>query len=77
VDVQWPLRGLVSGEYGEKVPTPTPFADNGVAWRRRHEGREIRRRMANEVAAIEARTIIIMWRYRWPNGSCLAGRPEA
>jgi hypothetical protein len=32
--------------------------------RRRHEGREKRSRMANEVATIESRTIIMMWRYR-------------
>jgi hypothetical protein len=44
-----------------------------VAWRRRHEGREKRSRMMNEVAATEARTIIIVWRYRWPNGPCLVG----
>jgi hypothetical protein len=42
-----------------------------VAWRRKHEGRERRSRMTNEVATIEARTIIIVWRYRWPNGLCL------
>jgi hypothetical protein len=42
-----------------------------------HEKREKRSRMANEVAATEARTIIIVWRYRWPYGSCLVGRPEA
>jgi hypothetical protein len=45
--------------------------------RRRHEGREKRCRMANEVAATEARTIIIVRRYRWPNVSCLATRPGA
>jgi hypothetical protein len=39
--------------------------------------REKRSRMANEMVAIETRTIIIVWRYRWPNGSCLASRPEA
>jgi hypothetical protein len=33
--------------------------------------------MANEVAANEARTIIIVRRYRWPNEFCLEGRPEA
>jgi hypothetical protein len=38
-----------------------------VAWRWRHEGREKRSRMTNEVATIEARTIIIVRSYRWPN----------
>jgi hypothetical protein len=32
--------------------------------------------MTNEVVATEARTIIIVWRYRRPNGSCLASRPD-
>jgi hypothetical protein len=32
--------GLVSDKYGEKTPTPTPSAENGVGRRRRHEGRE-------------------------------------
>jgi hypothetical protein len=75
VDVQSPLRkpvsGLVSDEYREEAPAPTPSAENGVARRWRHEGREKRSRMANEVVATEAMTIIIVWRYRWPNGSCL------
>jgi hypothetical protein len=31
----------------------------------------------NEVGETEARTIIILRRYRWPNGSCLASQPEA
>jgi hypothetical protein len=30
----------------------------------------------NVVATIEARTIIIVRRYRWPIEPCLAGRPE-
>jgi hypothetical protein len=54
----------VSDEYGEVVQM----------WS--HEGREKRSRMANEVAAIEARTIIIVRRYRYPNELCLAGQPE-
>jgi hypothetical protein len=66
---------MVSDEYGEEASTPT--AENGVARRWRHEGREKRSRMANEVVATEARTIIIVRRYRWPNGSCLASRLEA
>jgi hypothetical protein len=37
---------------------------------------EKRSRMANKVVATAARTIIIMWRYRWPNELCLANRPE-
>jgi hypothetical protein len=44
-----------------------------VERRRRHEGREKISRMTNEVAVTETRTIIIVRRYRWPNGSCLAG----
>jgi hypothetical protein len=32
--------GLVSDEYGEEAPAPTPFAKNRVARRWRHEGRE-------------------------------------
>jgi hypothetical protein len=44
-----------------------PSAENGVQQRRRHEGREKRSRMANEVAPNEARTIIIVRGYRWPN----------
>jgi hypothetical protein len=42
-----------------------------VAQRRRYGGREKRSMLANKVAATEARTIIILWRYRWPNGPCL------
>jgi hypothetical protein len=63
MDVQSPLRGsvsrLVSDEYREEAPAPTLFAENGVARRRRHEGREKRSRMTNEVAATETRTIIM------------------
>jgi hypothetical protein len=33
--------------------------------------------MANEVVVTEVKTIIIVRRYRWSNGSCLAGRSEA
>jgi hypothetical protein len=51
--------------------------ENGVAWRRSHEGREKRSRMANEVATTEVRTIIIVWRYRWLNEPCLTGQPDA
>jgi hypothetical protein len=44
VDVQQPLREsvsrLLSDEYGEEAPAPTPSAENGVARRWRHEGRE-------------------------------------
>jgi Trm5-related predicted tRNA methylase len=36
-------------------------------------GEREKSRLTNEVA----RTIIIMRRYRWPNGLCLASRPEA
>jgi hypothetical protein len=63
--------------WGGGAYSPTPSAENGVARRRRHEVREKRSRMTNEVAATEARTIIIVRRYRWPNGSCLTGRAEA
>jgi hypothetical protein len=51
----------VSDEYGEDVHAPTPSAENGVVPRWRHEGREKRSRMTNEVVATEARTIIIVW----------------
>jgi hypothetical protein len=47
----------------------------GGRWR--HEGREKRSRMANEVVVTEIRTIIIVGRFRWPNGSCLASQSEA
>jgi hypothetical protein len=33
--------------------------------------------MANKVVATETKIIIIVRRYRWSNGSCLAGRSEA
>jgi hypothetical protein len=56
------------------LPHPLPR----MGW---HRGRDMRgeRRsmMANEVATTKARTIIIVLRYRWPNGSCLAGPSEA
>ena len=71
------MSGLVSDEYGEEAPAPTPSAENGVVQRRRYEGREKRSRMANEVATTEARTIIIVRRYRWPNESCLVVHPRA
>jgi hypothetical protein len=58
------VSGLVSNEYEEEAPTPTPSAENVVARRWRHEGREKKSRMANEVVATEARTIIIVRRYR-------------
>jgi hypothetical protein len=58
------VSGLVSDEYGEEAPAPTSSAENGVVQRRRHEGREKRSRMENEVATTEARTIIIVRRYR-------------
>jgi hypothetical protein len=81
VDVQQPLHesvsGLVLDEYVEETPAPTPSVENRVAQRWRHEGREKRSRMANEVVAIESRTIIIVWRYRWLNRSCLASWPKA
>jgi hypothetical protein len=68
---------LVSDEYGEEAPTPAPSTDNGVVRRWRLEGREKRSRMVNEVVATEARTIIIVRRYRWSNRPCLASRHEA
>jgi hypothetical protein len=34
------VSGLVSNEYGEEAHAPAPSAENGVAWRWRHEGRE-------------------------------------
>jgi hypothetical protein len=70
------VSGLVD-EYGDEAPAPTPSVENGVVRRWRHEGREKRSMMVNEVVATEARTIIIIRRYRWPNGPCLASHPEA
>jgi hypothetical protein len=58
------VLGLVSDEYGEEAHAPTPSAENGVARRWRHEGTQKRSRMMNEVVATEARTIIIVRRYR-------------
>jgi hypothetical protein len=71
------VSGLVLDEYREEAPTPTLSTENGVAGRQRHEGKDKRNRMVNEVAITEARTIIIVQRYRWPNMSCLMDRPEA
>jgi hypothetical protein len=58
------VSGLVLDEYREEAPAPTPSAKNGVARRGRHEGREKRSKTTNEVEATEARTIIIVRRYR-------------
>jgi hypothetical protein len=69
--------GAGVGQIREEALAHTPSAENGVALRWRQERREKRMRMANEVAATETRTIIIVWRYRWSNGSCLVGRPGA
>jgi hypothetical protein len=55
--------GLVFDEYGEEAPAPMPSTENGVAQSWSNEGREERSRKANEVAATEARTIIIVRRY--------------
>jgi hypothetical protein len=71
------VSGLVSDEYREEAHAPTPSTESGVARRWRHEGREKRSRMANEVVATKARTIIIVRRYRWPNGLYLASWSEA
>jgi hypothetical protein len=54
------MSGLVSDEYREEASTPTPSTENGVARRWRHERREKRNKMTNEVATTEARTIIIV-----------------
>jgi hypothetical protein len=69
------VSGLVLDEYGEEAHAPTPSAENVVARRWRHEGWEKRSRMTNEVVSTESRNIIIVRRYRWPNGSCPANRP--
>jgi hypothetical protein len=60
------VSGLVSDEYEEEAPAPTPSTENGVARRWSHEERERekRSRMKNEVVATEAMTIIIVQRYR-------------
>jgi hypothetical protein len=57
------VSGLVLDEYGEEAPAPTLSAER-VARRRRHEWREKRSKMTNEVARTEARTIIIVQMYR-------------
>jgi hypothetical protein len=48
VDVQQPLREslsrLVSDEYGEEAYAPTPFAENGVARRWRHDRMRVERK---------------------------------
>jgi hypothetical protein len=67
---------LVSDEYEEKAPATTPSAVNEVVRRWRHEGREKRSGMVNEVVTTETRTIIIVRRYRWQNELCLVSRPE-
>jgi hypothetical protein len=54
----------MSDEYGEEALASTPSADNGVTRRWRHEGREKISRMTNDVVATEARTIIIVRRYK-------------
>jgi hypothetical protein len=43
--------GLVSDKYGEEAPALTPYGENKMARRWRHEGREKRSRMANKVVA--------------------------
>jgi hypothetical protein len=58
------VSGLVLDEYGEKAHAPTPSAENEVTRRWRHEEREKRSRMVNEVVATEAMIIIIVYRYR-------------
>jgi hypothetical protein len=45
------VSGLVSDKYREEAHAHTPPVENGVAWRWRHEEREKRSRMANEVVA--------------------------
>jgi hypothetical protein len=47
----------VSDEYREEAHAATPSTENGVARRWRHEGREKRSRITNEVVATEVRTI--------------------
>jgi hypothetical protein len=59
------MSRLVSDEYGEETPAPTPSAEDGVARKQRHERGEKRSRMAKEVMITDARTIIIVRRYRW------------
>jgi hypothetical protein len=81
----WTRNSHYAGQYwgwcgtktGEEAPTPTPSAENWVARRQRHEGREKRSRMANEVTITEPKTIIIVQRYRWSNELCLTGRSWA
>jgi hypothetical protein len=61
---------------GRRCLLPCPLRE-WVARRRRHEGKEKISRIVNEVAATEARTIIIVRMYRWPNRLCMVGRPRA
>jgi hypothetical protein len=55
---------LVSDENREEAPAPMPSAENGVARRQRHEGREKRSRMTNEMMTTEAKIIVIVQRYK-------------
>jgi hypothetical protein len=58
------VSGLVLDKYGEEAPALTPSAENGVVRRWRHDGREKRSRMVNEVVTTKAMTIIVV-RTRW------------
>jgi hypothetical protein len=71
------VTGLVSDEYERRRMLSHPLPRMG--WRGGGDIRGERKegRMANKVSTTEARTIIIVWRYRWPNGSCLEGQLEA
>jgi hypothetical protein len=70
------MFGLVLDDYGEEAPATMPSVENVVVRRWRHEGREKRSRMVNEVVTTETRIIIIVRRYRWPNEPCLAACPR-
>jgi hypothetical protein len=73
VDVQYPLRGSVSGlvsdEYGEEAHALMLSTENGVTWRRRHEGREKRSRMVMyDEDKLSCISPISISRYAWTNG---------
>jgi hypothetical protein len=71
------MSGLVSYEYGEEAPAPTPSDKNGVARRWTHERGEKKSIMTNDVVVTQARSIIIVRMYKCPNWPYLASRPEA
>jgi hypothetical protein len=66
-------RGWCRTNTGRRHLLPHPLLRMGWRGGRDIRGERKEGRMTNEVAETEARTIIIVRRYRWPNGSCLEG----